>query len=125
MKNRILGITVFLALVALCMVFTACLQEDDSPITLIFTNNSSYDVFLTFSNPTGSKTLTGVTGAQKATTYEHPCTKKTTFGWALPNEAGYDKNLLVIAESNGAGLNFKNNPDGLIQNKVDTIELDD
>jgi len=126
MKKKILGITVLLAVLAMGLVFTACDLEDDSPITLVFANNSSYDIFLTFSNPSATYTLAAPkTAASPATTYEHPCTKKTKFGWSVPSAGAFPSEYYVVATPNGAGLSFTNNPDGPAQNKIDTVEFDD
>lgn len=125
MKNRLLGITMFLAVVVIALTFTACNLDDDGEVTLLFTNNSSYRIFLTFTNPSSTEILNKpLNSAAPAETLTVTVTKKTKWGWSLPDITG-NRDDYVIVEATGAGANFKNNPDGLAQNKIDTVQLDE
>jgi len=123
-KKQIWGITALVVIFAFGLMFTAC-DMDDSPVELLFSNSSRYAIYVTFTGGTPSKpsiTLPGVTGANPAKTETVSCTKKTKYAWSVPGQSEEMRDRLVIAESNGAGLNFRDNPDGLF--KVDIIPLD-
>ena len=130
-RKRILGITALLALVAMCLMFVACPEDPGQDVEAIFTNNSSYDIYVTFTggNPSESSIELAARGGLSGKADSKSVkinTVKTSIYWTVKDvEIGSGgPGYYLLTTGNGAGITFSNNPEGPAQDKISTIPQD-
>jgi hypothetical protein len=128
-KQKFFGIAVLVAVVVFGLMFTAC--KDDTDYIFTFSNISRYAITVTFQGDADPRiiNLKAVPHDSLATERGTVTAKKgTTYGWSVDGKTDQwestnpPKNRYVIAEPDGTGLLFSDNPDGLA--KIGVIAVD-